>query len=293
MKGWAKMLSPKPGPQRRKMMKKCGSRCFLRPRNLGYPICVRNTCKQSRKGLLAAVARGKQNHDEYVVNKAKRLLKSHKKGSSMINNPDVLTDREIRERILSMNGINDSNIQNAIRLWRRIYEWSVGAGAGNRQLPENVGMRDVFGRETDRIIKILADAGIINEIVDKSISFVIDIAGQLYITAQLFNDSGDRMVINNPFKQVYIDRYYNELSARREAGIAPVNINLEEIEGVGMETDMTGLACNLDGCRNQDGVCICKLLDPPRGRVFGKCAPETCGINSFFGKVKHNMKTVT
>ena len=274
------------------MMKKCGSRCFLRPRNLGYPICVRNTCKQSRKGLLAAVARGKQNHDEYVVNKAKRLLKS-KKRSSMTDNPDVFTEREIRNRILGMNGINDNNIQNGITLWRRIYEWSVGAGAGNRQLPENVGMRDVFGRETDRIIRILADAGVINEIVDKSTSFVIDIAGQLYITAQLFNDSGDKAVTNNAFKQVYIDRYYNELSSRREAGIAPVNINLEEIQGVGTETDMTGLACNLDGCRNQDGVCICRLLDPPRGRVFGKCAPESCGINSFLGKVKHNIKTVS
>ena len=85
-----------------------------------------------------------------------------------------------------------------------------GSRGGNRQLPENVGMRDVFGRETDRIIRILADAGLINEIVDKSTSFVIDIAGQLYITAQLFNDS-DKALTNNAFKQVYIDRYYNEL----------------------------------------------------------------------------------
>ena len=47
----------------------------------------------------------------------------------MTDNPDVFTDREIRNRILGMTGINDSNIQNGITLWRRIYEWSVGAGA--------------------------------------------------------------------------------------------------------------------------------------------------------------------
>ena len=282
MKGWAKMLSPKPGPERRKMMKKCGSRCFLRPRNLGYPICTKNTCKQSRKGLLAAVARGKQNHDEYVVSRARRLLKS-KKRSSMINNQDLLSDNQIMNRIRGMNGIDDSNIQNAIILWRRIYEFSVGAGAGSRELPEDVGMMDVFARETDRNLRILADAGIIDEMVNKPMRSIVALTGELYVTAMIFKDSREKAESENPFTRVYIDNYYNELARREEAGIEPVEIQLEEMGQVGTETDMTGLACDINGCRNQGGVCICKLLEPPAGRVFGKCVPESCGINTFAG----------
>ena len=293
MKGWAKMLSPKPGPQRRKMMKKCGSRCFLRPRNLGYPICVRNTCKQSRKGLLAAVARGKQNHDEYVVNKAKRLLKSHKKRSSMINNRDVLTDEEIRIRIVGMNGISDGNIRTAIRLWRKIYEFSVGAGAGSRELPENVSMRDVFGSETDKIIRILADADLINEMDDKNESSIINIALALINTLMLFNDNpNEEPKQNNPLMKVYVDRYYNELARRREAGIEPVRIELFEVEGVGRQVTDQGLACNPDGCRNRNGVCVCRLLDPPTGRVFGKCDPENCNITYWMDLMKHKLARV-
>jgi hypothetical protein len=292
MKGWAKMLSPKPGPQRRKMMKKCGSRCFLRPSNLGYPICDRNTCKQSRKGLLAAVARGKQNHDEYVVNKARRLLKS-KKRSNMTNNPVGFTDEEIRNRISGMNGIDSSNIQNAITLWRRIYEFSVGAGAGsrNREKPD-LDMRVVFARETDNHISSLADAGIINEMMGESTSKIIHIASELRSTFTSFTTDGDHYQANSPFLQVYIDRYYNELSRRREAGIAPVEIRGAEVQGVGRETDMTGLACDLRGCRNQDGVCICKLLEPPPNRVFGKCAPESCGITGIMGRLRHYKKSI-
>jgi hypothetical protein len=293
MKGWAKMLSPKPGPQRRKMMKKCGSRCFLRPRNLGYPICVRNTCKQSRKGLQAAVARGKQNHDAYVVNKARRLLKS-KKRSSMINNPVGFTDEEIRNRIRGMNGIDGSTIENAVILWRRIYDWSVGAGAGNRDREEpNINMRLVFATETDRHLRFLVDAGIINGIMGRSTSNIIHIASELSATFTSFSRYGDHYQTNSPFLQVYVDNYYDELVRRREANIAPVEIELEEIRGVGGETDMTGLACDMGGCRNQNGVCICRLLEPPPNRVFGKCAPESCGITGAMGKLKHRMTRVS
>lgn len=214
----------------------------------------------------------------------------------MINNPDGLTDDEIRNRISDMNGIDGSNIQDAITLWRRIYEWSVGAGAGSRDRQNpgiDIDRRDVFATETDNHISSLADAGIINEMMGESTSKIIHIASELRSTFTSFTTDGDHYQANSPFLQVYIDRYYNELSRRREAGIAPVEIREAEVQGVGRETDMTGLACDVNGCRNQDGVCICKLLEPPPNRVFGKCAPESCGITGIMGKLRHHRKPIT
>ena len=56
-RGWSKQ---KPTTaQRTKMMRKCGKKCFLGPKK-SFPICKKNTCKVSSKGLWAAYVRSKE-----------------------------------------------------------------------------------------------------------------------------------------------------------------------------------------------------------------------------------------
>lgn len=56
-RGWSR---EKPSyHQRTVMMKKCGKKCFLGP-NKTFPICKKNTCKISKKGLYAAYVRAKE-----------------------------------------------------------------------------------------------------------------------------------------------------------------------------------------------------------------------------------------
>ena len=50
----------KPGyHQRTMMLKNCGKKCFLGP-NKSFPICKKNTCKISSKGVYAAYIRSRQ-----------------------------------------------------------------------------------------------------------------------------------------------------------------------------------------------------------------------------------------
>lgn len=59
--GWSKQ-APK-GKQRTRMYKKCGKKCFLGPAKKpspSFPICKKNTCKVSTKGLYAAYVRSRQ-----------------------------------------------------------------------------------------------------------------------------------------------------------------------------------------------------------------------------------------
>ena len=56
-KGWAKQ---KPSQkQRTAMAKRCPKKCFLGPEN-SFPVCKKNTCDVSSKGLWAAYVRSKQ-----------------------------------------------------------------------------------------------------------------------------------------------------------------------------------------------------------------------------------------
>jgi len=55
--GWSKIA---PGTHQRTVMKrKCGKKCFLGPKK-SFPVCAKNTCKVSTKGLWAAYIRAKQ-----------------------------------------------------------------------------------------------------------------------------------------------------------------------------------------------------------------------------------------
>ena len=56
-RGWK---NEQPGyHQRSVMLRNCGKKCFLGP-NKSFPICKKNTCKISRKGVYSAYIRARQ-----------------------------------------------------------------------------------------------------------------------------------------------------------------------------------------------------------------------------------------
>lgn len=70
-KGWK---NQKPSfRQRTIMMQKCGKKCFL-GKGKSYPICKKNTCKISKKGVYAAYVRSRQYKKTNVSKKAQNLL---------------------------------------------------------------------------------------------------------------------------------------------------------------------------------------------------------------------------
>jgi len=77
---WRGWKNEKPGyHQKTVMMKKCGRKCFLGPKK-SFPICKKNTCKVSKKGVYAAYVRSRQYRSKgrkfrIVSRKALRKLK--------------------------------------------------------------------------------------------------------------------------------------------------------------------------------------------------------------------------
>lgn len=71
-KGWAKQEPSQ--HQRTIMLRKCGKKCFL-GKKTSYPICKKNTCKISKKGVWAAYIRAQQTKSTRISRRAKRLLK--------------------------------------------------------------------------------------------------------------------------------------------------------------------------------------------------------------------------
>jgi hypothetical protein len=75
-RGWK---SQKPNfHQRTRMMKTCGKKCFL-GENKSFPICKKNTCKVSSKGVYSAYIRARQYRTRgrkymNISKKANRLL---------------------------------------------------------------------------------------------------------------------------------------------------------------------------------------------------------------------------
>ena len=70
-KGWKK---EQPSThQRTLMLKRCGKKCFLGTKKR-YPICKKNTCKISSKGVYSAYIRARQYHDSKISKKANIML---------------------------------------------------------------------------------------------------------------------------------------------------------------------------------------------------------------------------
>ena len=77
VKGWK---NEKPGfHQRTMMLKNCGKKCFLGP-NKSFPICKKNTCKISSKGVYAAYIRSRQ-----YKSKGKKYRNISKKAKKIIS----------------------------------------------------------------------------------------------------------------------------------------------------------------------------------------------------------------
>ena len=79
---WRNWKKERPGfYQRTIMMKKCGKKCFLGQKK-SFPICKKNTCTISKKGVYAAFVRARQYSSktgkrkyQTISTKAKKLIK--------------------------------------------------------------------------------------------------------------------------------------------------------------------------------------------------------------------------
>ena len=70
-RGWK---NEKPGyHQKTLMLERCGRKCFL-GKDKKFPICKKNTCKISSKGVYSAYIRAHQYHNKNVSKKAKKML---------------------------------------------------------------------------------------------------------------------------------------------------------------------------------------------------------------------------
>jgi hypothetical protein len=57
---WSGWKSEKPSRHQKTVMKRnCGKKCFLGP-GISFPICKKNTCKISNKGIYAAYVRARE-----------------------------------------------------------------------------------------------------------------------------------------------------------------------------------------------------------------------------------------
>ena len=70
--GWSKECPDQ--KQRLKQRKNCKSKCFLEKSGTAFPICKKDTCKISRKGIWAAYVRARQNKHPVVAKRADKLL---------------------------------------------------------------------------------------------------------------------------------------------------------------------------------------------------------------------------
>lgn len=74
------------GKERTRMYHKCGAKCFLHKKSLGFPICSKGTCKISNKGLWAAYVRAKQWGNKKNKYKGRSKPKHSRKSYKMVAN---------------------------------------------------------------------------------------------------------------------------------------------------------------------------------------------------------------
>lgn len=81
-KGWHQM-APKRGKERQELFDKCGEKCFLRPSDLGFPVCEPvgkgRDCEINDKGVQAALMRARTFHYDKIISKAKKLQTNKRK----------------------------------------------------------------------------------------------------------------------------------------------------------------------------------------------------------------------
>jgi len=76
---WSGWKKEQPGFHQRTVMKiKCGKKCFLGPKK-SFPICKKNTCRISKKGVYAAYVRSQQYLNKTGRRKYKNISAKAKK----------------------------------------------------------------------------------------------------------------------------------------------------------------------------------------------------------------------
>jgi hypothetical protein len=72
-------VAPKGVGQRNALRSRCGTKCFLRPKDNGFPVCSAKSrkCDYNCKGLFAAKGRASQYKYASIAAKADRLIKKH------------------------------------------------------------------------------------------------------------------------------------------------------------------------------------------------------------------------
>jgi hypothetical protein len=83
VRGWGAM-SPRGARQRVNLYKRCGKKCFLRPSDLGFPVCARSArhCRANCAGLAAAEYRAGQYGYTNIESKARKIAKNRRCGHS-------------------------------------------------------------------------------------------------------------------------------------------------------------------------------------------------------------------
>jgi hypothetical protein len=71
-KGWKRERPSQ--HQRTVMLKRCGKKCFLGTKK-SFPVCKKNTCSVSKKGVYAAYVRARQTKRNRIAQKAHRMLR--------------------------------------------------------------------------------------------------------------------------------------------------------------------------------------------------------------------------
>jgi hypothetical protein len=77
-------MSPRGARQRVNLYKRCGKKCFLRPSDLGFPVCARSArhCRANCAGLAAAEYRAGQYGYTNIESKARKIAKNRRCGHS-------------------------------------------------------------------------------------------------------------------------------------------------------------------------------------------------------------------
>lgn len=72
-RGW-RAAAPRIPSERKALMKKCGSQCFLMPSAMKFPICAKSSCKPDCRGLYSAKVRAAQWKYTTVYKRASALI---------------------------------------------------------------------------------------------------------------------------------------------------------------------------------------------------------------------------
>lgn len=91
-RGWD-AVKPKTKAARRAVKEKCGDKCFLRPSDLGFPVCRKldsseTDCKADCRGILSAKSRARQWKYHDIAEAAQEL--GHKGNCGWADRPDYL-----------------------------------------------------------------------------------------------------------------------------------------------------------------------------------------------------------